>query len=69
MNLSDVVVGMGVVYRPHPDAPAEDGDVTEIRPPLVMVRYVGDRTAKATHPRDLTPLGWHPTAPKEEAEQ
>lgn len=45
--------GDWVVYRPYPGAPAEDGEVTEIRGDLVMVRYRGDVTAKATRPSDL----------------
>lgn len=34
-------VGDGVVYRPHPDAPNEDGVVTGLSsdPSLVFVRY------------------------------
>lgn len=55
MKIEDCQPGMGVVYRSHPTAIAEDGDVIEIRPPYVMVRYVGDRTAKATRPEDLEP--------------
>lgn len=46
--------GDWVVYRPHPNAPAEDGEVIEVRGDLVMVLYGGDRTAKATRPADLT---------------
>lgn len=50
-------VGDGVVYRPYPGAPAEDGTVTELRSGgLVLVLYVGDRTAKATRITDLEPL-------------
>lgn len=55
MKLEDVNVGMWVVYRPHPDAQLEDGEVTAIRGDLVMVRYKGDRHAKATYARDLEP--------------
>lgn len=47
-------VGDWVVYRPHPGAPAEDGEVVEIRDNgIVMVRYRGDITAKATRIEDL----------------
>ena len=46
-------VGDWVVYRPYPGGPAEDGEVTEIRDDLVLVRYRGDVTAKATRPGDL----------------
>lgn len=47
-------VGDWVVYRPHPDAPAEDGEITEIRNEgLVLVRYEGDRVAKPTRTVDL----------------
>jgi len=56
MKLSEISVGQWVVYRPHhPGAQPEDGEVTEIRRDLVMVRYRGDRTAKATYPGDLEP--------------
>lgn len=51
-------IGDWVIYRPYPGAPAEDGEVTEVRSAgLVLVRYRGDRTAKATYVRDLTPGG------------
>lgn len=45
-------IGAGVVYRPRPDAP-EDGEITEVRPPWVLVRYRGDVGAKATPPEML----------------
>lgn len=46
----DFPIGTGVVYRPHPNARAEDGEVVGTNAPagLVYVLYVGDRTAKAT---------------------
>jgi len=47
-------IGVGVVYQPHPGAQAEDGDIVAVNSTFVMVRYVGDRTAKATRPEDLT---------------
>jgi hypothetical protein len=48
-------IGAGVVYRPH-GGPAEDGDIVSVGDQYVMVRYVGDRQAKATRPEDLEPL-------------
>lgn len=57
MKLSDVRLGMGVVYRPSGGGKAEDGDVVGVNKlGMVMVRYVGDRLAKATRPEDLEPL-------------
>lgn len=56
MRLNECRVGQGVVYRPTPDVAAEDGVITEVRPPWVMVRYAGDQHAKATRPEDLDPL-------------
>lgn len=43
-------VGQGVVYRPYPGAPGEDGEVTGFsqNPNLVFVRYRGDQHSKAT---------------------
>ena len=41
-------IGAGVVYRPHPDAPAEDGTITSVNERYVFVLYAGDRTPKAT---------------------
>lgn len=51
-------VGDPVVYRPHPNAPAEDGVVTRhsADPSLVFVRYTGqhpDAAPKATPWREL----------------
>lgn len=45
-------IGAGVVYRPHPGH-AEDGDIVSVNDSVVFVRYVGDRTAKATYPEDI----------------
>ena len=47
-------IGAGVVYRPHPDAPAEDGTITSVNDQYVFVLYAGDRTPKATPPEVLT---------------
>ena len=55
MEIEDVRVGQWVIYRAHPSARAEDGEVTEVRGNLVMVRYAGDRGSKATYARDLEP--------------
>ncbi len=46
-------VGAGVVYRPHPDAQAEDGIITGVSDRWVFVRYAGDIGAKATDPGQL----------------
>lgn len=50
-------IGGGVVYRPFPSAPAEDGTITRVSDSYVFVWYVGDRTPKATRAEDLTLLG------------
>lgn len=42
-----------VVYRPHPDAPAEDGRVYSVSEEYVFVLYKGDTIPKATRPSDL----------------
>ena len=47
-------IGSGVVYRPHPSAPAEDGEIVRVTDFHVFVQYVGDRTPKATRAEDLT---------------
>ena len=47
-------VGAGVVYRPHPDAIAEDGVITSVNDRYVFVLYAGDRTPKATPAEALT---------------
>lgn len=57
MELTDCTPGRGVVYRPHPGANGEDGEVIRTTPGgLVFVRYRGDANAKATRPADLEPL-------------
>lgn len=51
-------VGRGVVYRPRPDAPAEDGQIVSMRAlgaGLVHVLYRGDETPKSTRLTDLEP--------------
>lgn len=52
-------IGDWVIYRPHPTAEAEDGEVTGIvggtDSDLVLVRYRGDRHSKATYVQDLAP--------------
>jgi hypothetical protein len=52
-----MAVGMGVVYRPHPEAPAEDGVIIELREGGAMVRYSALGSAKLTPYAMLTPLG------------
>ena len=47
-------IGAGVVYRPHPDAPAEDGVVASVNDHFVFVLYAGDRFPKATPAEALT---------------
>ena len=49
-------IGSGVVYRPYPDAPAEDGEITRVTDTMVFVHYVGDRAPKATRAEDLVLL-------------
>lgn len=57
MRIEDCTPGTGVVYRPHPDARAEDGTVIRVSDSgLVFVLYVGDRSPKATPASLLTPL-------------
>jgi hypothetical protein len=54
VRIEDATPGLPVVYRPHPDAPAEDGTVVRVSPGgMVFVLYRGDTTAKATRPADL----------------
>lgn len=56
MKLEDVVVGQWVIYRPAGgEAPPEDGEVVTVGDRYVMVRYAGDRGAKATRAEDLEP--------------
>lgn len=58
---ADLTPGDGVVYRPRPDAPGEDGEVVRVTDRgTVMVRYLnGPQAGKvcATSPRDLTRSG------------
>lgn len=49
-------VGAGVVYRPHPGAPAEDGEIVRVTARWVFVRYRGDTHPKATAAEQLTLL-------------
>lgn len=49
-------IGAEVVYYADLGADPDEGVITDIRYPFVMVRYVGDNHAKATHPEDLTLL-------------
>lgn len=51
-------IGAGVVYNPRPGTydSAEDGEITAVNDRYVFVLYVGDRSAKATLPEDLTLL-------------
>ena len=46
-------IGAGVVYRPHPGAQAEDGDITSVGEVYVFVRFAGDRASKAVAPELL----------------
>lgn len=46
-------IGAGVVYRPNPSVPVEDGEIVSVNDAYVFVRYTGDRSAKATHPSML----------------
>lgn len=46
-------IGDGVTYQPHPDARAEDGEITSVNDSYVFVRFVGDRGSKACRPGDL----------------
>lgn len=48
--MSEFKPGDGVVYRPHPNAQDEDGDVVRVTEQFVFVRFVGDRQAKAVAP-------------------
>lgn len=47
-------IGAAVVYRPNPNEPtAEEGDIVRVNDTWVFVRYLGDRTPKATSPHNL----------------
>lgn len=61
MNAADLAPGDGVVYRSHPGAAAEDGEVVRVvgAGPMVMVRYRNGPQAGnvcATHADDLVKL-------------
>lgn len=67
MKINDAHPGDAVIYRPHPGAPAEDGNITAVNGTYVFVRFVGDRQSKACRPEDLQPAhtrrhGWDPDA-------
>lgn len=47
-------VGAEVRYHPYPGARSEVGEIVAVNDSLVFVLYLGDRTAKATRPEDLT---------------
>ncbi len=47
---SQFAPGDAVVYRPHPGAQAEDGEVVRTNDSYVFVLFVGDRAAKAVAP-------------------
>ena len=49
-------IGAGVVYEPSSGGYREDGDIVSVNDRFVFVRYVGDRSAKATSPENLTLL-------------
>lgn len=56
MTPEDAQVGMAVVYRAHPDARPEDGQITSLHAldrGIVHVLYAGDTTPKATRLVDL----------------
>lgn len=53
MRLSDCTPGLGVIYRPYPGAPGEDGTVVRCSDTYAFVLFVGDRTPKACRPGDL----------------
>lgn len=46
-------IGAGVIYRPYPGAPAEDGEITSVSASYVFVQFTGDRHRKACRPADL----------------
>jgi len=54
--------GDGVVYRPHDNAPAEDGTVVRASSAGVFVRYHGSGTPKLTRAGDLAHVFPEPTA-------
>lgn len=59
MTPEQATVGRGVVYRAHPDARPEDGQITSVHAidrGIVHVLYAGDAIAKATRLADLEPV-------------
>lgn len=56
VSTADFQPGDGVVYRPYPGGPAEDGTVVRTNEHYVFVLYAGDREPKSTLPGDLTHL-------------
>lgn len=52
-EFEQLCLGDLVSYQPHESAKTEEGEVRSIGDPFVHVLYKGDRTAKATHYRDL----------------
>lgn len=46
-------IGTGVVYRPYPGAPGEDGEIVRVNDAYVFVLFVGDRSPKAVRADDL----------------
>lgn len=62
MTPEQATVGRGVVYRPHPGARAEDGQIVAthaLDAGMVHVLYRGDSTAKATRLADLELVDAH----------
>jgi hypothetical protein len=57
VTIEEATVGAAVVYRSHPGAPAEDGDIVRVSDRFVFVRFVGDRHPKACRAEDLTVAG------------
>lgn len=63
MTPEQAEVGVAVVYRAHPDARPEDGQITSTHAldrGIVHVLYAGDTTAKATRLVDIEPFGIDP---------
>lgn len=59
MKFEDCTPGVAVVYRPHPGAQPEDGEVVrQSTDGVVFVQFVGDRGAKACFVSTLEPA--HP---------
>jgi hypothetical protein len=55
-------IGSGVIYRPHPQALPEDGEIVRCSDSMVFVQYVGNRQPKATRPEDLR-MSWSEPTP------